>query len=292
MTRYLIVGGDGLIGAQLEQVLARQGSVVATTRRAVGPGRIVLDLSSGQADAAYAVKADVAFICAAMTSMLGCETNPLGSHRVNVTETIRLIAQLASNGCFVVFLSSNTVFDGETPFADEDTPYSPTTEYGRQKAVAEQGIRNLPSTENCAIVRLSKVVTAKTGVAANFIQRLRTGEPCPAFADLLLCPVSLTAVCAGLSAIAAARKPGVFHLSGAEEMSYAELAGFLARRLGAAPGLVLPSQSSDAKVNVLYRPRHPALGMARTRALLGLVPEPTENMLNELLCGRDRHEKQ
>lgn len=284
MTKYLIVGGDSLIGAHLENILTGRGEVVSTTRRPDRPGRAFVDLATGRADAALAAGAEVAFICASVTRMQACETDPDGSRRINVTETVRLVSRLAGEGCFVVFLSSNTVFDGRSPFPVEDSVRSPTTEYGRQKCAAEEQILGVSgSRERVAVVRLSKVVAAANGMTADFLRRLRQGEPCPAFDDLLLCPASLAYVGAGLAVVAAARSPGIFHLSGAEEMSYAAFARHLARRIGADPALVVPGQSGDAGVNALFRPDHPALGMARTRRLLRLVPEQTEQMMNALV---------
>lgn len=73
MTKYLIVGSDGLIGSRLERDLSVQGAVVvATTRRIDVPSKLFVDLLAGQIDAACAVKADVAFVCAAMTNIQAC----------------------------------------------------------------------------------------------------------------------------------------------------------------------------------------------------------------------------
>lgn len=292
MTKYLIVGGDSLIGAHLARRLAGTGTVVSTTRRPGSPGQVFLDLMTGDTDAACATKADVAFVCAAMTNIKSCEADPLASSRINVTETVKLVERLVGEGCFVVFLSSNTVFDGDTPFPDEDAPYSPTTEYGRQKRAAEEQILGLgKDAKRVAIVRLSKVVAPESGMAADFMRRLRDGSPCPAFTDLFLCPASLAYVGAGLMAVAAARIPGVFHLSGTDEMSYTQFALHLAGRIGADPGLVVPGTSSEAGVSVLFRPVHPALGMARTSRLLGLAPEQLDHMMNELESGLHQHAK-
>ncbi len=282
-SKYLIVGGDSLIGSHLEGILAGRGEVASTTRRPDRPDRIYLDLTTGCTDAAMAAGADIAFICASVTGMQACEADPAGSRRINVTETVRLVRRLAGEGCFIVLLSSNTVFDGRSPFPDEDAAWSPTTEYGRQKCAAEEhvlgdeGIR-----ERAAVVRLSKVVAPGSGIAAEFLRRLRQASPSPAFDDLFLCPASLAYVGAGLAAVAAARSPGVFHLSGADEMSYAEFARRLAGRVGADPALVVPGTSIEAGVSVLFRPVHPALGMARTHRLLGLAPEQMDQTLNAL----------
>jgi dTDP-4-dehydrorhamnose reductase len=284
MPRYLIVGGDGLIGSALRESLGGGGDVVATTRRADDSGRIRLDLESGQLDAAFAARCDFAFVCAGITSIQACEARPDESRRVNVTETVRLMEGLAAGGCHTIFISSNAVFDGQSPFPDEDALHSPTTEYGRQKAAVEREVRNSARlARGVSIVRLSKVVSAGSGMAQEFLGRLRAGEPCRAFEDLMLCPASLAYVCAGLLAIASARSPGVFHLSGAEEMSYAGFAGLLAGRLGAPSGLVIPESSREAGTKLLYSPRHPGLGMIRTRERTGLAPESLHDLLDVLV---------
>ena len=284
MTRYLVVGADGTIGARLAHALQGSGEVVATSRRPGQAGKVLVDLAEGRIDEAFAARSDVAFVCAAVTSIQGCEDDPDGTRQVNVTGTLRLLQGLADAGSFAVFLSSNTVFDGQQAFPDEDTPHSPTTEYGRQKAAVERQIAMAPGLkERVAIVRLSKIVSPGSGMVAQFLGRLRSGQPSPAFEDLLLCPASLAYACTGLQAIGSARTPGVFHLSGAEEMSYARLAGLLAGRVGADPRLVVPEKSSGARAGVLFSPRHPGLGMIRTRRLAGLEPESTDALIEKLV---------
>lgn len=293
MTRYLIIGGDSLIGSELAHTLSDQGEVVVSTRRSDRPGSVFVDLASGKFDVVDDVNADVAFVCAAMTNIQACEDDAHAAVKINVTETLRLIRRLTGKSCFVVWLSSNTVFNGQSPFPNEDSPYSPTTEYGRQKMATELAILDAPElADRVAIVRLSKVVSAVKGMASNFIRRLSDRKPCTAFSDLQLSPASLTYVCAGLKTISLARKPGIFHLSGAEELSYAQFADKLADHLGADRDLVVPGSSSDVNVTVLYRPQHPALGMVRTRRLLGLAPEVMAHLMDELVsrkCGNEQY---
>ena len=285
MTKYLIVGSDGLIGSQLERDLSERGEVVvSTTRRLDLPSKVFVDLLTAKTDAASAVKADVAFFCAAMTNIQVCEAEPLISRQINVIETLRLMKRLADEGCFVVFLSSNAVFDGQSPFPDEDATYSPTTEYGRQKVSVEKEIRNSPSlTNRVAIVRLSKVVSSTSGVVAEFLRRLRAADPCHAFDDLLLCPVSLGYVCAALIYVATTQQSGIFHLSGAEEMTYAQFAENLATHVGADPRVIVPGRSNESNLRVLFNPLHPALGMKRTGHSLGIAPQSRTVLMNDLV---------
>jgi len=282
---WVIVGGDGLIGRHLGQWCRRGiAQVIVTTRREpVEDGRMFVDLTCERVDAGSRVEADVVFICAAMTNMRACEESPELSYQINVLATVDLVAQFASRGAFVVFLSSNAVFDGAAPWPGESATPSPTCEYGRQKAEAERRLWALPSAaDRIAIVRLSKVVSPDLGIVANFIRQLKSGQRCDAFDDLKMAPISLDYVAQGLFRIASRKTPGVFHLSGTDELSYAQFARRLADRLGADESLV--RRISSAGTNTAFRPNHPGLGMSRSRSVVGLSPEPMEDVV-EAVCG-------
>lgn len=282
---WLVVGGDGLIGRRVA-VDARSiaGSVVTSSRRP-GPhsGQVFADLATGNVSAVTAVGAEVVFLCAAMTNMQACLDSPELTYRVNVTETVKLASQLVKQGAFVVFLSSNTVFNGLVSMPDEDEPAEPVTEYGLQKSITERQLLSLPgASEQIAIVRLSKVLSASLGMAAEFLRRFRAGETCPAFDDLRISPVSLSYVTNGLLEIASGKLSGLFHLSGADELSYADFARRLAKHVASDPELVKAVPARSALANVLFNPRYPALGMKRTQIRLGIAPEPLCGVLKDL----------
>jgi dTDP-4-dehydrorhamnose reductase len=283
---WLVVGGDGLIGRRLAIDAKRfVSSVVISSRRPHRhSGHVFADLATGDIQALTATVPDVAFLCAAMTNMQACQEKPELSYRVNVTETVHLAAQLVKQGAFVVFLSSNTVFNGYVERPNEDEPHSPVTEYGLQKSQAEQRLLTIPgANEHIAIVRLSKVMSPDAGIASEFLRRLRACESFPAFTDLSMAPISLSYAAIGLLQVASRKLPGLFHLSGAEELSYAEFAFRLAGHISAKADLVKAVSSRSALVNVIFSPKFPALGMKRTRKLLCIEPEPLSQVLENLV---------
>lgn len=285
LQRWMVVGGDGLVGKHLMGVARSVDRVLlGTGRRSAGEG-LTLDLERDDFSAALSWAPDVAFLCAAVTSMQQCRDDPARTHRINVENTVKLAAGLLAQGCFVIFLSSNTVFDGLVERPAESEPYQPVTEYGRQKVAAESALRALPgAAERLAIVRLSKVVVPYAGLPQAFLESLRTREPLHAFSDLMIAPVSLAYVGNGLLAIASRRESGVFHLSGQSELSYSDCAFKMARYAGLNQDLVVAVHSSSTTVEVLFRPEFPALGMPATQDILGIAPEPIEDVLAFLLA--------
>jgi dTDP-4-dehydrorhamnose reductase len=289
----LVVGADGLVGARLVAILEKVGAgVTGTTRRQVAAGGknlLFLDLADTDTKPFQSSGYSVAFLCAAITSIAACENDPAGTQQINVINTIAIAKRLLAAGTRIVFLSSNTVFDGTSGWPDEDTAYSPTCEYGRQKVAAERQLLSLSSPETpVAILRLSKVLTPRSGMVAEFLRHFAAGESCPAFEDLSLCPISLDYTIEALLAVARSGLSGIFHLSGQEETNYANFARQLAIYLSVDPALVRPSSSATSQARVLFRPAHPGLGMQRTRERLGIGPETLNDLMSALAPARSQ----
>lgn len=282
----LVVGADGLIGGALEAYL-RYGdqSVIGTTRRTAGStaGHVFLDMAAENVDLHIPQRIDAAVLCAAVTGHASCENDPL-SQRVNVTNTVRLASRLLDQGVFVVFLSTNAVFSGTQPFPTENAPTQPATAYGRQKAEAEARLLSLAAGTSAAgrlaIVRLTKVVSARTSPLANWIDNLLAGKAIQPFSDLIFSPVSLVYVVKGLSRLLQAREAGIQHCSGSVDMAYAEFAAELAKHLRVDLSLVQPVTSAQAGVTLPFRPGYSALGVTADGAFG--VPESIGSVLTQL----------
>lgn len=281
-----MVGADSLLGARFVGLLHGSIDVVTgTTRRrsAAVEDRLFLELADLHRDDFSTRKYDIAILCAAITSISTCEDNPDLTRQVNVLNTVALAEKLLSQGTRIVFLSSAAVFDGTSEWPAEGSPCSPTCEYGRQKVEAEQHLLSLSTMSTpVAIVRLSKVLVPHAGIGGEFLSCLLAGEPCTPFDDLRMCPMSLDYATSGLLSVARSRLPGIFHLSGQEEMSYADFARRLAVQVGVDPRVACSRVSSNRMARVVFRPTYPGLGMQRTKALIGIEPEPTAHLLTAM----------
>src|SRR5437016_3263455 len=135
----LVVGADGMIGGALLRRLHAAGRpALGTSRRPdAGQGLMSLDLAAPP-DKWDGPLVAVAYVCAAVTRLEACRRDPHGAARVNVDGTVRLARLLAGQGAFVVFLSTNHVFDGTRPYRPPHEATCPLNEYGRQKAMAEE----------------------------------------------------------------------------------------------------------------------------------------------------------
>lgn len=231
--KWLIVGADGGIGSALA---ARLPNAVCTSRRPSRAEVLLLDLERDPRSWQLPDDVSVAFLCAARCSIMDCRKHPSETRMVNVLRTVQLAERLALRGSFVVFLSTNQVFDGSIPFRKPGDAPCPLTEYGRQKAEAERAILAL----NGAAVRFTKVFGDVPPLLRTWAESLQRGETIEPFADLMCSPVPVSAAVQALVACGERREPGIVHVSGDRDVSYSAVASLLAASLGAAPELVRP----------------------------------------------------
>ena len=271
----LVVGADGLLGGALRARWQREKhQVLATTLNPASVGMEVQRLDLAQPPETWPVLAPcrVAVLCAAITSLDQCRRDPAGTRKVNVDHTLALAGRLAEQGAFVVFLSTNLVFDGTKPLRRADEPLSPQTEYGRQKAAVETGLQSLGRRH--AVVRLTKVFHPGLALVRDWLDALRAGRPIVPFADMVCAPVALETVLHGLARVAADELAGGWQFSPNRDISFADIAMELARLTGADLALVRPG-SARQLATFEHLPAYTTLDSRQTCDQLGLnMPDP------------------
>jgi len=285
---FLLVGADSEIGKATRAHLCRRHRALATTRRALGAGDdlIALDLAGDLAAWEPPAGVAAACICAAVARLGQCAADPIASARVNVAGTLALVERLVAHGIYVLFLSTNQVFDGRIPNVPAATPPVPVSEYGAQKARAEAGLRALMDRgAPIAILRLAKVVSSQTVPLRAWKASLAAGRPIdpPAFHDMTMAPTPIGAVARAIEALMNDRASGIFQLTGPRDVSYFEAARFLAERLAADPALVVRASVAGAGLPPGAAPAHTTLDSSALRSRYGVaVPDSWEVL--EALC--------
>jgi dTDP-4-dehydrorhamnose reductase len=265
---FLIVGGESEIGGAVFAALESQGrAAAATTRRRdlAGRDRPFLDLAASLEK--WEPPADVTSVCvcAAVARLADCAADPQKSAHINVTQTLALVDKLVRRDVYVLFLSTNQVFDGRVPQVPPDTPHSPVSEYGRQKARTEAVLlEHMAHGAPVGVLRLAKVISPRMPLFRRWIADLASGKPIGAFSDMTLAPTHIAAVCSAIGSLLTERASGVFQLTGPRDVSYAEVGRFLAGKLGVELSLV---QVTNARAAGLPEGATPLYTTLDSRAL-------------------------
>lgn len=220
----LIVGADGEIGSALFEHFSDNAkrSIFGTTRKRgnVRENFFSLDLERLKVEN-LPQNIDSVVFCSGISGEDRCQQDPKRSYRVNVEATKRLIDFFTGSGAFVVFLSSNLVFDGESAFPPADSITSPRGLYGILKSEVEQ---HLSTNENAATLRLTKVISPQSPLVLDWNDKAISGRRIEAYSDVMVSPISLEQVSDAVELLLDRRESGVYQLGSDEEMSYAEFA--------------------------------------------------------------------
>jgi dTDP-4-dehydrorhamnose reductase len=270
--RFLLIGGDSMLGGLLFERWQRAGHEVAATALlpTERPGFHPLDLAAVSDSWTPPHTNAAVVICAAITNQDLCRRDPVGTRHINVEQTLKVIRRLIDCGCFVTFISSNMVFDGTKPLVRPDEPVRPGTQYGRHKAEVEAALKTFG--KSAAVVRLTKVVHGGLPVIRNWIKALEEGKTIAPFSDYLCAPLSLDATLETIARVAERRLPGIWHASPQDDISYADMAKIIARYKRLDEQRIAPMSAPPNTLEFL--PAHTTLDASRTTAELGVAFAP------------------
>lgn len=269
----LVVGADGNIGRTLSTTLRRLGAdLFETTRRidSVGGRRLYLDLLMPEEQWELPKSIQISFVCAGVTVLKDCERNPSETSRVNVDNTLSLIQRLLDIGSKVVYLSTVAVLDGNN-VSTSDELKQPSCEYSRQKAEIEKTLFKWDD-DRIALLRITKVLSPQMNLINEWIKDLKNGVVIHPFSDLVISPVSLDYVANVLVQIAVSDLSGLFQVSGDRDISYADIAIYIADKLEVDKNLVQPITSREIGVELISNLRQSTLNSNRVQTHFNIEP--------------------
>jgi dTDP-4-dehydrorhamnose reductase len=271
---FLIVGGDSEIGGAAFAALKAQGQPAASTTRRrdrVAGDRLFLDLAASLDGWEPPQGVASVCVCAAVARLANCAADPHASAHINVAQTLTLVDKLLRRGIYVLFLSTNQVFDGRVPQVPPDAPHSPVSEYGRQKARTESALSDyMARGAPIGILRLAKVVSPHMALLQRWIAELARGEPISAFSDMSVAPIQIASVTSAISSLLSEQASGIFQLTGPRDVSYADVGHFLAGKLGVDPSLVQATSARAAGLPLGAMPLHTTLDSNALRNRFGI----------------------
>lgn len=209
------------------------------------------------------------FHFAALTQVDWCEDHPEETRLTNYDATAHLAEWAGKNGCLLVYLSTDSVFDGvRGNYRESDVP-RPINTYARTKLEGEQAVRDLAPEH--LIVRANLFgwnAQPKVSLAEWVLDRYERGEGVPGFTDSVFAPLLVNTLSDWILDMVNTGLRGTWHLASAAPMSKYEFARELGQRFGYDPEHCIPTCSTAAKFRAA-RPRNTALDASRLAAYLG-----------------------
>ena len=284
--RLLITGAGGQLGADLAAAAAesRGADVIAADRARVDVGDrdAVLQVLT-------ATRPGVVVHAGAWTAVDACEADPDRAFRVNALGSRHVAEGAALVGAHLVYLSTDYVFDGRAAggYREWDAT-NPLSVYGRSKLAGEHEVQALRP--GATIVRTSWVCSAHGQNMVKTVLRLAASHPELRFvADQHGCPTFTEDLAGMILRLAAARLPGVFHVTNQGATTWFQFAQDVLRAAGADPERVQPIATADLRPpRPAPRPANSVLDNAALRYLgIPLLDDhhvPLERVVKQLVA--------
>jgi dTDP-4-dehydrorhamnose reductase len=240
MTRWLVAGAGGMLGADVVATLRAAGHDPRTLTKAD------LDVRSGEGCQRAVAGVDVVVNAAAWTDVDGAEDQEGEAFAVNAVGAANLARACAAIGAVLVHVSTDYVFAGNAsqPYR-VDEPLRPINAYGRTKAAGEWAVRSeCPASY---VVRTAWLYGANGRCFPRTILRLATEkEELDVVDDQRGQPTWTGDLAAHLHDLVAEEKPfGTYHGTASGETTWWGLARAVLMEAGLDPERVRPARSSD-----------------------------------------------
>lgn len=262
----LITGASGLLGASLVASGEQEGREVVglSHRHSLNlPGARALSADLTDDSELQTVfdesQPDCVIHCAAATNVDWCEEHPEAARRINVTASAT-IGRITARTCTpLVYISTDSVFDGDRGEYEETDSPAPMNVYAKSKLDGERAV--LARNPLAAVARVNMYgwnAQNKQSLAEWILERLASGNVVHGFTDAIFCPILANDLANILLAMVDHKLSGVYHVVGSEALSKFEFARRLAATFGLDGSQIVPAKLTESKLKA-PRPRNTSL---------------------------------
>lgn len=254
MTRLLVTGASGMLGANLALLAQEMGFEVlgwTNSRPLVGapfatravdfcdPEELALAFEAAQPDALVN--------CAAQANVDAAEKHPEHAFRINA-EAAGELAKLAKVANVpMIQISTDAVFDGtKGNYKETDTP-NPLNTYAKSKLAGEQAVSEAnPEAAIARVVFYGWSLTGTRSLAEFFYNNLTAGKPINGFTDMFFSPLYVGHLAEALLEMLQKHLSGIYHVYSPESLSKYDFGLRLAREFGLNASLIRPISALDS----------------------------------------------
>ena len=284
--KYLVTGSSGLIGNQIILDLEQSGQTVYSCYNNIKPlcgipTKLNLLNLENISTTFKTIQPDVIIHSAALTDVEKCEMEPELANSINTKATKVIANEANSLNSFLIYLSTDYVFDGKKGLYNEIDSTNPLNHYGKTKIGGEKAIKNC--TSKWSIIRTSTPFgtnSFKKTFPVWLIENLQKNKKVNILEDQFTSPTYVPNLSQMILEIIAHNLEGLFHVSGSTRISRFEFAKIIAEKLNLDLSLLNP-----VKLDVMpwksKRPVDSSLDISKINSILNTKPFSIEKSLDD-----------
>ena len=282
--KFLVTGSAGLIGRQIVKDLSETHEVFSCYNKSKPEhGNIIkMDLLNHEmiSNVMSEKKPDVVIHLGAMTAVDLCDTQQDNALKINSQATEILAKECSKINSFMVYVSTDYVFDGNTGMYEENDTTNPLGFYGKSKLLGEKSIQNFSS--NWCIARTSTpfgLHPTKKSFPIWVIENLQKQKQIDVLTDQFTSPTYVPSLSRMLIEISERHLTGIIHVAGASKISRYEMASLVSDKLGLDGKLLREISINDIKWEA-QRPKDSSLNVSKAISILNQKPQKIDHDVN------------
>lgn len=270
MDKLLLLGGTGLVGSRILELLKDQFEIVA-------PPSSNLDVTDQvqTKQKVEQIKPNLILYAAGFTDVDLAEEKKEDCYALNVTAAEYFVNETSKINIPLFYLSTDYVFDGmreDRPYKEEDEPKPVDSIYAKSKREGELVVLN-SSNKNCVIrliMPFSAVYNKKSDIARLVLDKLKKGEKLPGIIDQKVNPIFVDDLVLGIGKILEKEVSGIYHLGATTYSNPCDFMKQIARTFNLNENLVEETTFGQfSKTRVAKRPQNSWLDTSKFRAEFG-----------------------
>lgn len=273
--RIFVTGASGLLGSKIVKKATDTGyktfSGYLNNKPKFGqPLYLNLNSQSSISKTITQINPDIIIHCAALTDVDLCETDRNLAKKINA-ESAKIVAEVSNQlGAYMVFISTDYVFDGLKGDYKETDQANPINFYGHSKLLGEKSVTKI--NQDYLIARTSviygdKPASGKINFALWLIDCLKRRREVKIVTDQFASPTLNTNIADMILEACEKKLNGIYHMAGASKVSRYEFAIKLAEKFNLDKNLIKRAKTEDMNWKA-KRPKDSSLNISKIQKTL------------------------
>ena len=287
----LITGGTGLLGKGMEETMPENCEIISIHQRhyqmhCSKVKHLVLDIRDKSAVEQLFSKHqfDAVIHAAGIASVDYVKNNYAESLESNIVGTLNISSACRKSGAYLIYISSNAVFDGLSAPYDESSKPNPVNEYGELKLECERLIEK--TIQDACIIRPILMYgwnysTGRLNPVTWLLEKLKTGQKINVVDDIWENPLYNQQCGYAIWRAIEIRLSGKVHLAGADVLNRYQLAVLTAEVFGLDSGLITAVKSTSFP-DLAQRPPNTSFSTQKMQELLAIKPLSAQAGLEDM----------
>ena len=282
--KVLVTGSAGLVGRQVVKDLSNSHQVFSCYNESKPEygDSVKMDLKNHEMISSILTekKPEIVIHLGAMTGVDLCEKKRTSASEINTKATEIIAKECSKLNSFLVYVSTDYVFDGNLGMYKEDDITNPLGFYGESKLEGEKVVQNFST--NWCIARTSTpfgLHPTKKSFPMWVIENLQKQKQIDVLIDQFTSPTYIPNLSRMLIEISERRITGIIHAAGASKISRYQMASMISDKLNL-DGTLLKQITINKMKWVARRPKDSSLDVSRASSILNEKPQKIDQSLN------------